>query len=220
MLDSKKIIGAITKARMDYKNNKLPHDLLNSTEKKFWKSQNQSEDKKNKLIALAKKNAKRPVKRTDSLGNALCNYTSHDKTTYDAVFTKNIKKIAPHWFKKSSDHAKDQFVKMAKQKSAKPKSSSLLYKKLIEYTNKTRSSYDAQFDSTIRNLAPHWFVKTSKVNKEKLLLLAEKGAARPKVKMHKLGYALVSYCNPSSNVYDPKFIAKLKKLAPKWFRSV
>ena len=55
---------------------------------------------------------------------------------------------------------------------------------------------------------------------EVLIELAKKGGARPRPKLHELGYALQSYCKPSANVYDPKFVAQIKRLAPHWFRSV
>jgi hypothetical protein len=220
MLNSKKIISAVIKARMDYKNNVLSKDILDSTHESFWITQNNADYKKEKLIELAKKNAKRPIKRTSVLGNALCNYTSPDKATYDAEFTQEIKRLAPHWFQKSSDSAKESLLKLAKKKCPKPKYTSSLYKKLSEYTNKSRSSYDAKFHSIIQKLAPHWFVNTSETKKKDLLELAKKGGARPRPKLHELGYALQSYCKPSANVYDPKFVAQIKRLAPHWFRSV
>jgi uncharacterized protein YihD (DUF1040 family) len=62
---------------------------------------NKPEYNKQLIIKLAKNGGQKPVCGT-VLGYALKNYTAKSSSSYDPVFTKQIKKIAPHWFKKCS----------------------------------------------------------------------------------------------------------------------
>jgi hypothetical protein len=53
--------------------------------------------KKKKLLEMAKNGEKRPY---DNLGSCLSNYVGKGSGTYDAIFTKKIKKLRPDWFQK------------------------------------------------------------------------------------------------------------------------
>ena len=56
--------------------------------------------KKKQLLQLAKTNKPKPIK-SSKLYLAFIRYTSKsNKSSYDPIFTKQIKSIAPHWFKK------------------------------------------------------------------------------------------------------------------------
>lgn len=219
MLDAKKIINAISRARFAKKNNKLSPELLKATREDFWDSEKESESRKKELLDMAKTKQKRPVKRTSVLGNVLCHYTNPESPSYDAEFTEQIKVVAPHWFSKSSDRSKNELLDLAKSGAPKPHYKNKMYSKLTEYINEGRSSYDADFTAQIKKIAPHWFADTSTIKKQEILKMARSGQKRPNQRKHPLGYTLDSYCKASSNSYDPEFVVELKKLAPHWFRS-
>ncbi len=61
--------------------------------------------KKQQLLIMAKNNQPRPNKRKHPLGNAFNNYVTRTNNCYDPVFTKKLKKLAPHWFTHQSDVA-------------------------------------------------------------------------------------------------------------------
>lgn len=120
---------------------------------------------------------------------------------------------------RSSDKAKAQLIKLAKDGCRKPKSSDALYGKLTEYINEGRSSYDPVFTKEIKKLAPSWFENTADLKKQELLKMAKNGSKRPNQRKHPLGYTLDSYTKESSNSFDAEFVAKLMELAPNWFRA-
>ena len=64
-----------------------------------WFVDTATENKK-KLLAMAKRGESRPNNKTHPLGSALSCYTSKKRNTYDSIFDKQIRKEAPHWFKK------------------------------------------------------------------------------------------------------------------------
>ncbi len=119
---------------------------------------------------------------------------------------------------RSSDKAKAQLIKLAKDGCRKPKSTHPLYGKLTEYINEGRSSFDPAFTKEIKRLAPSWFENKADLKKAELLTMAKAGMKRPNQRKHPLGYTLDSYTKESSNSFDAEFLAKLMKLAPSWFR--
>lgn len=65
-----------------------------------WFRESSVQLKKEELIRLAKTGASRPSSRTHPLGCMLIHYTNEKSKCYDSVFDKQIRKLAPHWFKK------------------------------------------------------------------------------------------------------------------------
>ena len=59
-----------------------------------------SDIKKQQLIQMAKNGENRPNSRKHPLGRVMKEYISTTSNSYDPIFTKKIKSIAPHWFKK------------------------------------------------------------------------------------------------------------------------
>jgi hypothetical protein len=57
--------------------------------------------KKDVLLGMAKRGELRP-NRKHPFGKVLSNYTRKKSQTYDPIFSKKIKKLAPHWFEKCS----------------------------------------------------------------------------------------------------------------------
>ena len=175
--------------------------------------ENTANKNKDKLLKLAKSRALRPNSIT-SLGRVLCNYTNSSNGSYDADFSKKIRKLAPKWFENKTDTKKEELLKLAKSGALRPNSKTSLGSALICYTNPPRNSYDAVFDKEIRILAPKWFENTANKNKEKLLKLTKSGASRPKKSKTPLGNALYRYTNSSNGSFDAVFDKEIRKLRP------
>ena len=62
--------------------------------------QNHTKIRKNKLLQLAKSGVERPNQKKHPLGYNLSSYTSPKSTCFDKEFTKKLKTLANHWFKK------------------------------------------------------------------------------------------------------------------------
>lgn len=121
---------------------------------------------KEKLLKLAASGGARPNSHKSKLGIVLSNYIKKGRAGYDAKFAKQIKKLAPDWFVKTSDRKKDQLLDMARRGKAKPTCKmAALRSALYTYTRRKYRTYDPVFDKRIRKLAPHWFDKRGgKVN--------------------------------------------------------
>jgi hypothetical protein len=66
----------------------------------WFTSQTQiANQKKQQLLEMARKKLPRPDRKTQ-LGGALNNYAFPKSVSYDPIFAKKIKKLAPHWFKR------------------------------------------------------------------------------------------------------------------------
>jgi hypothetical protein len=66
----------------------------------FIPRSNNADNNKKQLIQMAKNKEPRPSNRIDDLGKALNRYTTKSSTSYDPIFTKKIKSLTPHWFRK------------------------------------------------------------------------------------------------------------------------
>lgn len=219
LLDPTKVINSIYEARRSYRKGKLKKEIKNSVPISFWQtSQKKSSINKSKLIEMAKKGEPRPSQKKHDLGTVFSTYTCKCANSYDPVFDKQIRKIAPHWFINSADVKKQELIKMAQNGEPRPSQKKhALGIFLSGYLQKGTKSYDQVFDKKIRRLAPHWFIKKVPIKKQKLLNIAKKGKPKPMTTKHPLGYCLYNYTHKSSNSYDHEFTEKLRKLAPHWF---
>jgi len=59
-----------------------------------------AKQKKEKLLEMAKNGEDRPNQKKSKLGCVLSNYTNKSRKYYDPIFTKQIRKLRPDWFKK------------------------------------------------------------------------------------------------------------------------
>lgn len=168
-----------------------------------------SKYKKEKLLEMAVRGEPRPFQKT-TLGSALGIYTNESRGSYCSEFDGQIRKLAPHWFKKSSDMNKEKLLEMAKRGEPKPSRKTKLGNALKTYIVKSET-YDLEFDQHIHKLAPDWFVDSSRENKNKLLKIASGGKPRPDSKKSKLGANLGRYLKK-----DPLFAAQIRKLNPSW----
>jgi hypothetical protein len=57
-----------------------------------------ADKKKRQLLGMAKNGDSKPIRKRHPLGGVLALYTTKTSGTYDPAFTREIKKLAPHWF--------------------------------------------------------------------------------------------------------------------------
>jgi chorismate mutase len=118
---------------------------------------NIAQEKKNKLLEMAKNGEPRPNNKKHSLGGVLSFYTNAKSESYDPVFDKEIRELRPDWFVTQSDKAqekKNKLLEMAKNGEDKPHRKTGIGQALISYTDKCHGSYDPVFDKKIRELRP------------------------------------------------------------------
>lgn len=122
-----------------------------------WFAKEICEEKKQKLLALARKGIARPNARFHPLGLALHTYVFPKSRAYDPAFVKQLKKIAPNWFVRQqvlrANRKKQALLEMAGKKKPRP---SRLNSQIYRYM-----SLDPKFAREIKRLAPHWFRKCS-----------------------------------------------------------
>lgn len=119
---------------------------------------------KQKLIDIAKKGENRPNQKKNPLGGLLSSYICKKSLSYDPVFDKKIRKLAPHWFKSKSEIAsqkKQILIAMARGGEPRPHSKKHpLGAVFNNYISKgIGGCHDPVFTKKIRKLAPHWFRK-------------------------------------------------------------
>jgi hypothetical protein len=184
-----------------------------------------SANKKKELIELAISGGAKPKPIKGHPQTIIYAYTNPSSDSYDESFTNQLKKIRPDWFREQSKKAtikKKALLKLAARGEPRPSSKQKgLGRGLSHYTQKTSSSYDQNFDYTIRNMRPDWFVTQTEQaakNKAELIEMSKSCEHRPKPP-HSLAYPLRSYITKSSTSYDPNFTATIKQVAPHWFRT-
>lgn len=218
-MDPDKLMRHINYARQQYRQGKLSNELLKAIPVDFWETRKTpSQKRKDLLLQLAKSGKARPRQSNSALGHNLSSYISSKSPCYDPVFKAQLAKIAPHWMDKV-EYKKQQLIQIAERNEERPHSKKHpLGNALNLYLSKTKACYDPQFANTIKKLAPHWFTKSSDINKQKLMQLAKTNKPRPKVGKGPLADLLRTYTMKSRSTYDPKFTAEIKNIRPDWFR--
>jgi hypothetical protein len=182
-----------------------------------WLLSRSQKTAQNKNIFLKMAESKKPgPKRRSRLGALLSSYMAKSSATYDPVFSKKIRRLAPHWFfdrPGAAKQKKKRLIAIAKNGNPKPHHKTELGRSLSLYTRKS-GCYDLAFTRRIKKLAPHWFVSTAKKNKQRLLELAKKNCPRPSSNTK---LCLVNYTWKKSATYDPVFDEQIRRLAPEWF---
>ena len=184
-----------------------------------------SDHKKQILLDMASKGEPRPKRLKDfrksesKIAHAFFSYIRKDGN-YDPAFTKQIKKLAPHWFVSQSDIAKQkkkQILLMASKGEPRPLNGDPLGEIFFRHAFEGKFGYDPAFAKQIRKLAPHWFPKpeTDDQKKKKLLEMAKEGKSKPS--SNKLAKSLGDFVNRKSKSFDRVFFNKIKKITPRWF---
>jgi len=116
--------------------------------------------RKDKLLEMAKNGDVRPPYGTD-LGNALCRYTSKIQNAKDPLFTKEIKRMRPDWFKDTVKENKLKIIEMARSGKEKPlRGKHPMGRPLLCYaSDRHASTFDQSFRDKIMELRPDWFRK-------------------------------------------------------------
>jgi hypothetical protein len=114
-----------------------------------------TENKKNKLLSLAKNKKPRPSHK-DKLYRDFCCYTNKKNKRYDKVFDKKIRSLRPDWFLTRPEVADINKNKILSLRT-KPKRSTKLGVALKNYISKSSQAYDAHFNKQVRKLKPYWF---------------------------------------------------------------
>jgi superfamily II DNA or RNA helicase len=179
---------------------------------------NSADQNKKILLEMARRGEPKPLGRKNK-ASALNDYTSETRS-FDTVFNRKIRRIAPHWFINSADQNKKILLEMARRGEPKPlgrknKTASALR----DYTSETRS-FDTVFNRKIRRITPHWFINSVDQNKKILLDMARRGDPKPYYTT-KIGNALKRYINnnkSSTYSYDAIFRQKILRLAPHWLK--
>lgn len=121
----------------------------------FVSKAERAERNKRLILEMARKGEARPRQNKHPLGTLLSNYTSRTSSSYDALFTKKIRKLRPDWFLSNSEISKETkrtLLEMAAKGRPKPERRSSLGIAIRNY-----SFRDPVFDRKIRRLRPDWF---------------------------------------------------------------
>ena len=180
--------------------------------------------KKQKLLEMARSGEDKPNYKNHILGRILYGYCYPTSSSYDAEFDKQIRELRPDWFITQFDVAnqkKQKLLEMARSGEDRPSGKKhTLGKAVCYYCCPTSGSYDAEFDKQIRELRPDWFITRFDVanqKKQKLLEMARNGEDKPRQRKHQLSMVFQHYTNHNNKCYDSKFTEEIKELRPDWF---
>jgi superfamily II DNA or RNA helicase len=192
-----------------------------------------AKEKKDELLRIARVGGKKP--RADSenarereLGLALSRYLKSD-----AIFAREVREASPAWFERPKKERepkahlikarvaanKAELLRMAQEGQERPPASSpdperrRLGRALENYTCRSSSSYDAEFERNVRAVAPGWSAKHSQEKKAALLDLLSIGARVPP-RGTVLGDAFRNYTKRGSKALDPVFVSQVDRIDP------
>ena len=172
------------------------------------------------LLRLARSGSPRPSSTSldpleRSLGSALICYTNASRNTYNPVFAKNLRTIAPRWFTGPQCLAfHDELIAMAQRGEGRPKWGSPIARCLAQ--DASRISKYPDFSRTIHALAPQWFQKdVVAAMKSKLLAMAESGRSKPSPETVE-GKRLAIYMCKAHPCYDAELRMRIALVRPDW----
>jgi hypothetical protein len=182
------------------------------------RSPSSSAHNKQLLLEMARAGEPMPKPKKHPLGYCFRSYTREHSKCYDPSFVKEIKRLAPHWLVSSSQRKKTLLLDMANKGFPKLTHKHPLFEAFYSYVSKSSDCYDPAFVKEIRRVAPHWLVSSSKQKKSLLIKMAKRKNSIPPLRRSHLGSAFDRYTKQNSMSYDPVFTAKIRKLAPHWFK--
>lgn len=184
-----------------------------------------NEDRKNKILEIAKSGGARPIQKKHDLGSSLAAYVCCKSDMYDFKFDKTIRELRPDWFDfpevVDDETKKRELLLLAQKMEKKPKreDNSLIHA-FDRFCDPKQKAYDLQFYNQIKSINPDWFVKRSETSNNKknaLLLIARNGLSKPIAGKHVLGSYLKSILNKKQKGYDSSFDKEIRELRPDWF---
>ena len=119
---------------------------------------NFADENKKKLLEMARKGENKPIQRKHPLGSALNYYICKSSKSYDSHFIDTLIKINQSWIihTNTASEKKKKLLEMVRKGENKPiQRKHPLGSALLNYTCKSGSSYDPEFDRKIRKT--HWF---------------------------------------------------------------
>ena len=170
--------------------------------------------KKKELLQMATEGVPRPVY-TSKLGIALGMYTNPAHQMFDQVWSSEIRRVAPQWWKSAQYPARlELLLEMAKRGDDRPKWGTPLARALAEYAS--RNSKCPEFAREIHQTAPHWFqADVVSAMKDKLLQMAESGEPKPSRNTVE-GKRLATYLCKPHPCFDEQFRERIQSSAPSW----
>lgn len=158
----------------------------------------------------------RPAIGEHSLASSFNSYICKAHPCYDAEFDMEIRVRQPSWFVDTAAEKKKLILELPIGSPRPICGKHHLGLALLQYTNKSSSSYNAEFDRDIRAKHPLWFIDTVAESK-KLLLAMPVGCKRPTQGSGRLAHALSNYIGKSNRSYDAEFDRKIRAKHPGWF---
>lgn len=114
--------------------------------------------RKAQILALAKAGKSRPNSKESALGKALHKYITKGSTSFDAVFKRELLRVAPAgWFRNEVEKKKEKLLKLAKAGKPRPSFSTPLGKVLKFYTSPSHTAYCKETTLQLFSVAPDWF---------------------------------------------------------------
>jgi len=170
-----------------------------------------SEGNKKKLLEMARNGASRPKSKT-KLGDRLCRYSS-PCSSYDDVFTKELRSIRPDWFDDTDRGLDNLEVLLSLDKRPNGRSEDPEEARLGRAIQNMKINRPELFNK-LKKAKPHWFIDDqSFANLKVLLLLKERPSAKSKNPEHaRLGEAIMTMKKHRPELYD-----QLTKAKPNWF---
>jgi hypothetical protein len=168
-----------------------------------------------KAALLDPRLVKKPNKTTNkTLWLAFHHYTKPSQT-YDEQFTRQLEKAKPHWFERSAEIKKENYLSLARKGGKKPTVRDEPC--LFSYISPSSGCFDPEFTKSLRAERPDWFHDDVADNKRLLLEMAEAGEPRPPIRTP-IGKRLQEYTyeRPRSS-FDAAFNKQVRDLRPDWF---
>jgi hypothetical protein len=180
----------------------------------WFKDGADSVEKKIQVILEMPSGSPRPHRKTP-LGMVVSRYTCKSFRYYNRTVDDTIRARHPSWFN-ASDEMKRQILAMPLN-SRRPKLNTPEGHALANYTAKSSSAYDTEFDGAVRIRYPKWFLTYVAEIKKKLLSMP-KCSPKPLAETPE-GRILFRYACKSGTKRDPEFSRVIHINQPQWFIS-
>lgn len=138
-----------------------------------------------------------------------------------SIITKMIKRVV-----RGKKYWRGEILKEAKRSKERPKRRNdrerLIAEAVDRYVGRVNGyQFDPELRKEVEAIAPSWFMNSATDRKERFLEMARTGKPRPSWQTDRKDRELLSlYLKKGSKVYDAKFAADLKSIAPDWVETI